>query len=331
MPTLDEVARLAGVSRSTASRVINGQSYVSARARAAVTEAVTRLGYRPNMLARSLATRRTNSLALVVSEHGSRVLDDPFFARLLRGVYAGLAGTGLQLVLLMDQDGQDHAALGRYLCAGHVDGTLVVSLHGEDPLPGQLRSAGVPTVLVGRPLSTVDLPYVDADNFNGAVAAARHLAAAGRGTLVTIAGPRDMAVGIDRLAGWRCGMAAAGRRTAGVAHGDFTVEGGAAAMTRLLADHPDLDGVFAASDLMALGAMRALRAAGRTVPDDVAVVGFDDSDLAATAVPPLTTVRQPVEELGRTATWRLLGELDAEDQLPPSVLLPTELVARASG
>lgn len=328
VPTLDEVARVAGVSRSTASRVINGRTYVSAKAREAVGQAVTSLGYSPNMLARSLAMKRTNSIALVVSEHGDRVLGDPFFARVLRGVHAGLAGSGLQLVLLMAQDEQDHGAMASYLTAGHVDGALVVSLHGEDALPAQLVDSGLPVVLCGRPLAKVDVPYVDADNFNGAGQAAQHLIDLGRRHIGTIAGPRDMAVGIDRLSGWRRTLSMAGRSTDAIVHADFSLEGGTAAMTQLLDEHPDLDAVFVASDLMAIGALHVLRGRGIRVPEDVAVIGFDDSGLAATSVPPLTTVRQPIEELGRTMTWRLLAQFEGDGDLPPSVLLPTELIRR---
>ncbi|WP_236650398.1 LacI family DNA-binding transcriptional regulator [Kutzneria albida] len=330
MPTLDEVARVAGVSRSTASRAINGQVYVSAKAREAVTNAVASLGYSPNLLARSLATKRTNSIALVLSERGDTVLADPFFARVLRGVHAGLSGSGMQLVLLMAQDEQAQGELGQYLCAGHVDGALVVSLHGDDPLPDQLASSGLPVVLLGRPLAKVDVPYVDADNSTGGELAAAHLVERGRRHIATIAGPRDMAAGIDRLSGWRRGMTAAKRRPAGVVHADFTAAGGAAAMRELLAAYPEVDGVFAASDLMAVGAMQVLREAGRRIPQDVAVVGFDDSELAETAVPPLTSVRQPIEEMGRAITLRLIAQINAVADQPSSVLLPTELVPRES-
>ncbi|GAB2591300.1 LacI family DNA-binding transcriptional regulator [Streptomyces capparidis] len=329
-PTLDEVARAAGVSRATASRAINGAPYVSAKAREAVAEAVASLGYRANRVARSLATRRTGSIALVVSEPGNLVLSDPFFARILRGIHRGLAKSNLQLVLLMSSEEEDEGSLARYVCGGHVDGALVASMHGEDRLPGQLVAAGLPVVLGGRPLTRVDAPYVDSDNFGGAGAAAKHLIDTGRRRVGTIAGPRDMAVGIDRLSGWRRGMAAAGLAADAVEHADFTLEGGAAAMERLLAAHPDLDAVFVASDLMAVGAMRVLRAAGRRIPEDVAVVGFDDSEFAATTTPPLTTIRQPIEELGRTMTWRLLSQLAGDPDLPPSILLPTELVRRAT-
>ncbi|WP_197319036.1 LacI family DNA-binding transcriptional regulator [Saccharomonospora sp. NB11] len=328
-PTLEEVAKAAGVSRSTVSRVINDAPGVSRRAREAVTRAIETLGYVPNEAARSLVTRRTNSIALVVSEPGDRVVTDPFFAGVLRGVHAGLSGSGRQLVLTMLAEDDDGARLEKYLCSGHVDGALVVSMHGEDPLPRRLAEAGLPVVTGGRPL-TGGVPYVDADNFTGALSAARHLVERGRRRIGTLAGPGDMAVGIDRLAGWRRGMSEAGLATDAVVHSDFAVEAGAEAMARLLDAHPDVDAVFAAADLIAVGALRELAARGRRVPDDVAVVGFDDSVLATMATPALTTVRQPVEELGRTMTWRLLAQLAGEEPLPPSILLPTELVVRDS-
>jgi DNA-binding LacI/PurR family transcriptional regulator len=329
-PTLDEVAREAGVSRATASRAINGLPYVSDSAKEAVAQAVETLGYRANQVARSLATKRTGSVALVISEPGNFVVSDPFFARIMRGISGGLAGSGLQLALLMAKEQHGEGGSARYLREGHVDGVLLVSLHGGDPLPGRLVAAGLPLVLGGRPLTRGDVPYVDADNFNGASMAARHLIDIGRRRVATIAGPRDMAVGIDRLSGWRRGMASSGLPTDAVEHGDFTMEGGAAAMERLLAARPDIDAVVVASDLMAVGAMRVLHAAGKRIPEDIAVIGFDDDDIAATTVPPLTTIRQPIEELGRTMAWRLLAQLAGDPDLPPSILLPTEFVRRAS-
>jgi DNA-binding LacI/PurR family transcriptional regulator len=328
-PRIEEVARAAGVSRSTVSRVINGEQYVSAKARDAVHAAVLSLGYSPNQAARTLAGSRTNCIALVVSEQGSRVLSDPFFAGVLRGVHAELAGHRVQLVLMMSQQDDEQDLIG-YLAGGHVDGALVVSLHGQDPLPQTLADAGLPIVVCGRPLGATSVPYVDSDNFNGALEAARHLANTGRRRIATIAGPKDMAVGMDRLSGWRRGLGEFGMAADLVAYGDFTPESGAAAMDELLAREPELDAVFVAADIMALGALQSLHAKGKRVPDDIAVVGFDDLALASTAVPPLTTVRQDVEQLGRTMTWRLLAELAGEENLPPSLLLPTSLVPRAS-
>ncbi|GLZ31852.1 LacI family transcriptional regulator [Lentzea sp. NBRC 105346] len=321
-PRIEEVARVAGVSRSTVSRVINGAPHVSAAARDAVHRAIARLGYSPNHAARTLAGRRANAIALVVSEPGSRVLADPFFAGVLRGVHAELAGQ-TQLVLMMNPSDD----LVAYLSGGHVDGAIVVSLHGEDPLPQLLHDKGLPIVVGGRPLAGA-VPYVDSDNFNGALEATRHLVSLGRTRIACVAGPRDMAVGRDRLSGWRRGMH--GLPADLVEHADFTPQDGAKAMAALLDRAPDLDAVFVAADIMALGALKILHERGRRVPEDVAVVGFDDSVLAATAVPPLTTVRQDVERFGRTLTWRLLAELNGAEGLPPSILLPTELVHRDS-
>ncbi|MET1074704.1 MAG: LacI family DNA-binding transcriptional regulator [Umezawaea sp.] len=326
---IEEVARQAGVSKSTVSRVINGEQYVSSKAREAVLAAVVSLGYSPNQAARTLAGSRTNCIALVVSEQGSRVLSDPFFAGVLRGVHAELAGHRVQLVLMMSQQDDEQDLVG-YLCGGHVDGALVISLHGQDPLPRTLADAGLPIVVGGRPLGAPGVPYVDADNFNGGLEAARYLVAKGRKRIATIAGPKDMAVGMDRLSGWRRALSEFDMESDLVAYGDFTPESGTAAMSELLAKDPTIDGVFVAADIMALGALQSLHANGRRVPEDVAVVGFDDLALASTAVPPLTTVKQDVEQLGRTMTWRLLAELAGEEGLPPSLLLPTSLVVRAS-
>ena len=326
---LEEVARAAGVSKSTVSRVINGEPYVSSRAREAVHLAIGKLGYSPNQAARTLAGSRANCIALVVSEQGSRVLADPFFAGVLRGVHAELAGKRVQLVLMMSKEG-DEQDLVNYLCGGHVDGVLVISLHGQDPLPRTLADAGLPTVVGGRPLGAGGVPYVDSDNFNGAMEAARYLVSKGRKRIATIAGPRDMAVGMDRLSGWKRGLSQARLDTDLVAYGDFTPESGAVAMADLLKRAPDLDAVFVGADIMALGALQSLHAHGKRVPDDVAVVGFDDLMIASTAVPPLTTIRQDVEQLGRTMTWRLMAELAGEENLPPFLLLPTAMVARSS-
>jgi DNA-binding LacI/PurR family transcriptional regulator len=332
-PTLEQVAALAGVSRATVSRVVNGSPKVSPVVRAQVERAVAKLGYVPNRAARSLVTRRADSVALVVSEPHARFFSEPFFAGMVRGVSAALAETGVQLLLLIARAPPDRGWLERYVVGGHVDGVLLASLHGDDPLPGTLERAGVPAVLIGRPVDqAAPGSYVDADNRGGAGKAVGHLARRGRRRIATITGSLDMGVGQDRLEGYRDGLAAAGLAGAGdlVETGDFTEEGGAAAMDRLLERPGDpVDAVFAASDLMAAGALRALRAAGRRVPEDVAVVGFEDSAVARYAQPPLTTVRQPIEEMGRQATRLLLAQVAGEAG-GMHLILDTELVVRAS-
>jgi len=329
--TLEAVARVAGVSRATVSRVVNESPRVSPDVRSAVEAAIRQLGYTPNRAARSLVTRRSDSIAVVITEPTARLFSDPFFPRLVRGVSAALAARDLQLVLLMPEPSEEPRTI-RYLTGGHVDGALLVSLHGDDPIPAALAARGVPLVFVGRPPRGADVSYVDVDNRQGGRRATRHLLDGGARRVATVAGPADMAAGVDRLEGYADAIRAAGRdvEPALVAHGDFTYEGGAAAMERLLAAAPDVDGIFAASDLMAAGALGVLLARGRRVPDEVAVVGYDDSPIATTTRPPLTSVRQPIEEMGREAVHLLLDAIERADRPPRRVVLATELVARGS-
>ena len=275
-PTLDEVAVLAGVSRATVSRVINDSPRVSPEARQAVQTAVAELRYVPNRMARSLVTRRTDTIALVLNEPNTQVFSDPFFASIVRGVSATLADTDLNLVLLTARDEREQEKVGRYARQGHVDGVILMSVHSQDPLPDILDAAGVPLVLCGRPFDDREVAYVDADNRGGAVVATEHLLGIGRRRVATVTGPLDMIAGVDRYAGYRSALTAAGHepRPELMAEGDFTEGGGQRAMAELLARVPDLDAVFVASDPMAVGALRALRAAGRRVPEDVAVVGL---------------------------------------------------------
>ncbi len=330
--TLESVALLAGVSRATVSRVVNGSPKVSPQVRRDVEVAIERLGYVPNRAARSLVTRRSGSFGLVITEPTGRLFSDPFFPRVLRGISAELTARDLQLILLMPNSAADVRRTGDYLSAGHVDGAVLVSLHGEDPLPARLSAAGIPLVLVGRPLRGVSASYVDVDNRQGARSAVEHLIATGRRAVATIAGPQDMPAGIDRLSGYRDAIDAAPRATDATleAIADFTQEGGAAAMTRLLAERPDLDAVFAASDLMAAGALSVLAAAGRRVPQDVAIVGYDDSPVATLTQPQLSSVRQPIEEMGREVVRLLVEAVESTDRVQRRVILATELVKRAS-
>ncbi|MEU5548429.1 MULTISPECIES: LacI family DNA-binding transcriptional regulator [unclassified Micromonospora] len=328
-PTLEAVARRAGVSRATVSRVVNGSTTVAEPIQEAVRQAVAELGYVPNLAARTLVTQRTDSIALVMPEEATRVFsDDQVFPGIIRGAAQELEAADKQLVLMLAGSPAGHERVERYTTGRHVDGVLFASLHGADPLPAKLAALGIPVVCSGRPLDGADIPYVDVDQVAGVTRAVRHLIDGGRRRIATIAGPQDMVAGIERLTGYRETVAAAGL-TEMVAVGDFTRESGAAAMRQLLDAHPDLDAVFAASDLMAHAAMRTLRETGRRVPDDVAVIGFDDIETAAYTDPPLTTVRQPIVELGRQGT-RLLLRLAAGEDVEPALILPTELIIRES-
>jgi DNA-binding LacI/PurR family transcriptional regulator len=326
-PTLEAVAARAGVSRATVSRVVNGRTTVDPGIRDAVLRAVDELGYVPNSAARSLVTQRTDSIALVVSEPPTRVFsDDPLFSLVVRTAGSELEKAGKQVVLMLASSTPAQERVERYVAGGHVDGVMFVSMHGGDALPAAIMRLGVPVVSYGRPAVAVDLPHADNDNRGGAAQAVRHLRATGRRRIATIAGPGDMIGGQDRLAGYRDALEGGPEL---VAEGDFTRASGADAMERLLAADPGLDAVFAANDLMAIGALRALRRAGRRVPDDVAVVGFDDIEAARFTEPPLTTVRHPVVEQA-TAMVRLLLTPPRE-RGADRVVLPTELVVRDSG
>jgi DNA-binding LacI/PurR family transcriptional regulator len=350
-PTLDEVAAHAGVGRGTVSRVINGSPQVSPEARAAVRRAIDDLGYVPNRAARALVTRRTESVALVVSESEERLFGEPFFAGIVRGISSELAETQLQLWLAMAQSSSERKLIEPHLTDQHVDGVMLLSLHDDDPLPGVLARRGLPTVLGGRParmlndqfgatrsvdstpapVSADGVSFVDNDNEGGARAAVQYLLQQGRRKVAVIAGPQDMGVGMARLRGYHEALR---RSSAGngneklVAYGDFSEASGAAAMERLLFFTPDLDAVFAASDLMAAGAIRALHALGRRVPADVAVVGFEDSAVARQTQPPLTTVHQAVEGMGREMARLLLARMGGGPA--QSTVLDTHLVVRES-
>lgn len=332
-PTLEAVAARAGVGRGTVSRVINGSPEVSAKMREAVLQAIDDLGYVPNRAARSLVTRRADSIALVVSESGDRVFAEPFFAGVVRAISAELADTPMQLWLAMVSSTTDRRQLERQLTGQHVDGVLLLSLHGDDPLPSLLEGRGLPTVLGGRPTGTAPVSYVDVDNRAGGRLAVDHLVARGRRRIATISGPQDMLAGVTRLDGYRDGLRAAGLDDDDddlVAHGDFSEASGAAAMQALLAARPDLDAVFTASDPMAFGAMRVIKDAGRRIPDDVAVVGFDGSPTARYTDPPLSTVHQPVEAMGRHMTRLLLRRIASDATAEPVVILAPDLVVRDS-
>ena len=259
-----------------------------------------------------------------------KVFADPFFPRILWAVSKALATADLQLVLPTLHSSQNYHTVARYLRSGHVDGAAFVSIHNK---PGfDYAGLGIPLVLCGRPAGAGDnLSYVDADNVGGARKAVSYLLAEGRRHIATIAGPRDMSPGVDRLLGYRKAMTAADIDDPGmIAYGDFTRSAGEHALVRLIDHRPGLDAVFVASDLMAVGALRALRRLGRRVPDDVAVIGFDDSVLAQLTDPRLSTVRQPVDAMAQRMIQELLARIADPGREPAHSILETQLVLRDS-
>jgi len=327
-PTIRDVAAAAGVSRGTVSRVINGGHWVSPEALAAVEEAIRTTGYSANQHARSLVTGRSNSVAFLLTEPQHLLFEDPNFSILLRGAAQALAARGMPMLLMVAGTRDEQKQVLTYVGAGHVDGVLLISSHAGNPVIEALAAQQIPTVSCGIPLGFESrLGYVAADDRGGGARMTRHLLDGGRTRVATITGPMDTPGGRLRLDGYRSELGDAYDESL-VAHGDYTRDGGADAMRVLLDRRPDLDAVFVGSDLMASGALQVLRESGRTVPDDVAVGGFDDSGLAATLDPALTTMRQPFERIS-TEMVRLLLEV-VEGAEPAAITLPTSLVVRAS-
>jgi DNA-binding LacI/PurR family transcriptional regulator len=257
-------------------------------------------------------------VALVLTEPDWRQFAEPFFAEIVRSLGDALGGTGMQLMLTLVRSETERQRFLEYARGGRVDGVLLMSVHAEDPLPDMLAEAGLPTVMLGRRSGEESVTYVDADNAGGARGAVAYLLDAGRSTIGAVSGPLDMYVAQCRLRGYREALESAGvaaEASLVVEGSDFTEESGRRATTDLLTRHPELDAVFAASDTLAAGALSALRAAGRRVPQDVAVIGFDDFHPARPTDPPLTTVRQPLQEIGRTMVRLLQEEMEVVGKL----------------
>jgi len=322
VPTLDDVAHVAGVSRTTVSRVVNGGQLVARATRDRVRDVVAQLGYRPNLAARALVTRRVGTVALIVPESGERVFADPFFSQAYRGALAAFAGSDAQVVLVVPQPGD----VLRYLHSGQVDGAIITSHHGREL--AEALTPAPPVVFIGHP-GVDSIPYVDLDQVRAARAATRYLLDAGASRLGMITGPLDMSPGAGRLDGFQQELAEAGVAPAGVELSDFSMRGGESAAQRLIGHCPDVDAIVVGNDLMAVGVMRALALAGRTVPHDVRVIGFDNSVIGQQTVPQLTSMTNPAAEMARIAGGMLRALLAGESPRWP-VIVTSELVVRGS-
>lgn len=332
MVTLDDVADAAGVSRTTASRALNGIATVHPDRVAAVRSAADRLGFRPNPAARSLARRRHDSIALIVPETDFADLSNSFFSIALHGAFREIGKTEMQMIMVLQADGEPDDKFLRYLASSHIDGAMVILESHNTELPRLLADSALPVVYLGRPheSSTGAISFVDSDNVGGGRIAAETLIAAGRRKIGVITGPPAMGVTEDRLAGWTAALEVAGLEPTRIAPGDFQTAGGATAMADLMREDPELDGVFVMSDIMAAGAITTLRAVGKSVPRDISMVSYDDSIIARTLEPALTTIRQPLEDLGALMVRTLVELIDSPGSGPIHRTLPTTLIARNS-
>jgi DNA-binding LacI/PurR family transcriptional regulator len=330
--TLDEVARQAGVSPSTVSRVVRGSTPVSEGLERAVREAIRATGYVPNLAARQLVTSRSETVGVVIPEDQWRVLRDPFFADMVQGVATHLASTRYRFILVMGRSAEDPEWLLHYAGGGHIDGVMLIAPERQYALEEAITSAGVPVVYMGKPFHAIEqATYVDADNTGGIRQAVEYLYTQGRRRIAMIAGIPTMRSSVDRTAGYRSGMASVGLPVEEglILPTNYTDEGGEKAMNHLLQSGTRIDAVVAASDLIAVGALRALRNAGADVPADVAVVGFGDEWIAARSEPPLTTISQNAVQMGTELARLMVAVLEGQ-QHPGRIIMPARLVVRAT-
>ena len=330
--TLEDIARQAGVSRSTVSRVINDRPNVREDVRKRVLQVIEDTGYHPNAAARSLASQRSWTIGLILPHSVSFFFTDPYYSHLTKGIAQACNQYDYTLALFLVASKQDEEGIfPRVSRRGLLDGVIIQSgHHGDQGIIGRMLDARIPLVVAGRPFRSDNVSYIDIDNVNAAYNAVGHLIRLGHQRIATITGPASSAVGIDRVEGYCKALVERGREVdeALILEGDFTETGGYYAMQKLLSAHPDA--VFAASDVMAIGAMRAMRDAGLRVPEDIAIVGFDDLPIAAVSDAQLTTVRQPVVQFGVKAVEILIDLIENGLQPPRHIIMDTELVIRKS-
>jgi len=324
-----DVAAAAGVSRGTVSRVLNG-GYVSPTARAAIQAAIQQVGYVPNTAARNLVRRRTQAVAFLAHEPHSLFLEDPNIGNVMLGANEALSLADYQMVCLVIDSARDTERVSRYLAGGFVDGAIIVSARSHDPITEAVGRLGLPTTFVGHPPDLQEMPYVGIDNVSSARAITERLMSTGRRRIGMIAAALDRDSGTDRLEGFRQALGDRFDPALVIEVPLYEYASGATGMDELLRREPAIDGVFAASDAVAAGAMEALRAAGRHIPADVGIVGFDDSSWARRSRPALSTVHQPALGLGRRAAEVVLSMLRGDEVERGGILLESPIVWRGS-
>ncbi|MBC8508357.1 MAG: LacI family DNA-binding transcriptional regulator [Anaerolineales bacterium] len=330
--TLEDIAKQTGVSRSTVSRVVNNHPNVRDDVRKRVLEVIQITGYQPNAAARTLASQRSWTLGFVLPLSVSFFFTDPFFSHLTKGIIQACNQHNYTLALfLADTKEDEKQIIARISRKGLLDGVLVqAGHHGDQQIVGALIDADMPQVIIGRPFRSDNVNYVDTDNFSGSHNAVTHLIQLGHKRIGTVTGPLESTVGLDRKAGYIKALSECGYKVedALIVEGDFTETGGYSAMKNMLPAKPDA--VFVASDTMTIGAIRAAREAELNVPDDIAFVSFDDEAIAKISDVQLTTIRQPVEQLGITALELLIDVIKNGTNPPRHIIMDTELVIRDS-
>ena len=330
--TIEDIAKQAGVSRSTVSRVVNDQPNVSDDVRKRVRDVIRKTGYHPNAAARTLASQRSWMIGIVLPHTVSLFFTDPYYPNLIKGIAQACNQYNYTLAFFLVSNKEDEIKIfPRVAREGQLDGVIVQSgHHGDQEIIGMLVEHKMPVVVAGRPFKTRGVSYIDIDNLEAAQRAVTHLIDHDYQRIATITGPANSTVGIDRREGYVNALTESGTpvKPELIVEGDFSDAGGYQAMLKLLPFKPDA--VFAASDVMAVGAMRAVREAGLAVPRDVAFIGFDDLAPANMPDVALSTVRQPVDRFGEKAVEMLIDLIENGIIPPRRATLKTELIIRDS-
>ncbi|WP_019533365.1 LacI family DNA-binding transcriptional regulator [Paenibacillus ginsengihumi] len=330
--TLKDIARIAGVSTATASLALSGDPRVNVKTRQTVEEVARRLQYVPNEIGRSLRAKKTETIALIFPNTPHNAFTHPYFVQLLEGISEVLVQHSFHLLVSTSHNETDEsAAYDKILRNRRADGIILWPASIKDRNISKIVESGFPIVYLGK-WHHDEIFTVERNEQGGARLAVEHLLKLGRNRIAHISGPLDFQVSIDRLEGYR--QALADRKLiydpALVVESDFTLEGGAAAVRKLAEHGVAYDAMFAANDLMAIGAMRELQAAGRSVPRDVAIVGCDNIEMASLMTPTLTTISHPLRLIGNLAAEKLIAVLNRQEVDEMRTVVPTQLIVRES-
>lgn len=328
--TLEDIAKISGYSRSTVSRVINNENGVSEKTRIAITKIIDENDYQPNLAARGLASGKSKIFGLVISHGINDLFSDSFYSLLMQGVTKACAEKDYSVMLWLSKMLTKEELITKITKNTMLDGLIISSIEYQDPIIDEIINSEIPFVMVGQNSPNKSIHYVDTNNTKSAFQAVNHFIKLGYQRIATITGPTNKIAGRDRLEGYKTALLENNIEIDPelIQLGYFSDLGGYAAMEKLLKNKPEA--VFVASDTMAFGAIRAIKDAGLRIPEDIALIGFDNIPTSADMSPPLTTINQDIQKMGEVAVNMLIDLISKENKEIENIILPAELIIRDS-